>query len=212
MTPHVASRSACAWPHRPHSPAPRPPCLAADPGLPPVTSCLWGYYRGDSFNWVNGSWLDLSGNNRHTPVSRGGGGLATPVATRGNATFRYLSGTVADGISFATSFTNTTPYTLFHVSRWAAMASLMERARPERSRAAPALGAAAQGEPSACLRRPLGRVLQIQQRRSAAHLGQCRPVCLNELALGLLRQPQCRDQQGRRRVPRTPGWRLRPRH
>jgi hypothetical protein len=99
-------------------PPPRPcPPPAAQLGAPPVTSCLWGYYTGDSYNSTSLQWNDLSGNGRHAAVTRGGGGLSVGSTTRGSATFSYLQGGPSDGFRFATNFSAAAPYTFIHVTR-----------------------------------------------------------------------------------------------
>lgn len=99
---------------------PPPPCPppAAQLGTPPVTSCLWGYYTGDSYDSTSSQWNDLSGNGRHAAVTRGGAGLSVGSTTRGSATFSYLQGGPSDGFRFATNFSAAAPYTFIHITRW----------------------------------------------------------------------------------------------
>lgn len=84
--------------------------------MPPVTQCLWGYYRGDSYNTTAPRWTDLSGSGHHATLLRG-----TPkvdATLRGSASYQYVYGAAAtDGIRFGTSFTRSTGYTLFHIAR-----------------------------------------------------------------------------------------------
>jgi hypothetical protein len=204
-----AGNSACDWPHVApltkalvcvqrlyilHTSAPgagqlcsaahrRCPCLAAQLGSPPVTACLWGHYTGDSYNSSSATWQDLSGNGRHTTVSRGGAGISVGSTTRGTASFSYLQGGPSDGFRFATAFSTAAPYTFVHVTRWV----------PARLRAAAA--------PRRCGSSHCRWLLQNDRRH--AFLPLCHPGC-GATAAGAFR----RCQRHRRRRPAPPAPQL----
>lgn len=102
----------------PPAPSPPSPPPAPNAGQPPVTSGLWAYMHGGTFDASAKQWLDISGNNNHANVTRGT--VTTASETRGNASVWYVRGTKNDGIKYLTMAFNMSNYTLFHITRWAA--------------------------------------------------------------------------------------------
>lgn len=108
----------------PKSPPPNPPKPPSpplpQPPSPPITAGLVVYIHGASFDFSTMVWRDVSGANNHFNTTKGFPNQG--IDSRGTARIPYIYGTEGDGLIWTGTLPNYRNYTLFHISRWAAVA------------------------------------------------------------------------------------------